>query len=281
MKKEEILIKLNEKLTDILAKFEMCVREEDKLIVVNKAYKDLIAFSQKDPSAHGNAMYILDSYLSYQAVWMYRLSNMIAKNYDISLAKKISEISKLNTGIEIHPSANIGSNFVIDHGIGTVIGETVSIGDDCYFLQNIILGSKTITNNKNEIRHPQIGNNVEIGGYVRIYGNISIGDNVKISPDAIIRNSVPSNTTVVLGCGYQIIKNSNKKKLLYQGYRDEGDCLTLFFNHLEENIQCYIDDASADFELCMDRISIRKEKEKNYRIITLKSTKYGELMITI
>ncbi len=281
MKREAIIDKLTEKITEMLALFEICVSEEDKLEVVNVAYYDLLAFSQKDPSSNGNAMYILESYLSYQAVLMYRLSHLIGKNYDIVLARKISEITKLNTGIEIHPSATIGRNFVLDHGIGTVIGETVSIGDNCYLLQSIILGSKSITNNRNEIRHPQIGNNVEIGGFVRIYGNVSIGDNVKISPNAVIRNSIPSDTTVVLGCGYQILKNSNKRKLAYQGYRDEVDCLTLFFNSLEENIQCYIDGMSVDYELWKDRISIRKEEEKKYRFITLKSPRYEELIITI
>lgn len=281
MKSEVILNKLSEKITDTLIEFKINMREEDKLIVINKAYGDLITFAQKDPSSHGNSLYILESYLSYQSVLMYRLANMIAKNYDMMYARKLSENTKLKTGIEIHPFANIGDNFVLDHGIGTVIGETVSIGDNCYFLQNIILGSTNITNNKNGIRHPQIGNNVEIGGFVRIYGDISIGDNVKISPHAVIRHSIPSNTTVILGCEYQIVKNGNGKNLLYKGYKDDGDYLTLFLNDLDGNIQCYLDGIRVEFELYKDRISIRKKQKEKHKLVTLKSSKNEELRINI
>ena len=105
---------------------------------------------------------------------------------------------KVKTGIEIHPASKMGNNFFIDHGVGTVIGETCIIGDNCYFLQNIILGSSKIAQNKNGSRHPIIGNNVEIGGYVRIFGRVTIGNNVKISPHSIIYEDVPDNHVVTI-----------------------------------------------------------------------------------
>lgn len=281
MNKEEILKELTDNVTNILLENDITISEEDKLKIVYQAFGDLIMFSKKDPSADGNALYILESYLSYQATLMYRISHLVGIKYDIVLSRKLSERSKLYTGIEIHPLAKIGKNFVLDHGIGTVIGETVSIGDNCYFLQNIILGSKNISNNKNEVRHPQIGNNVEIGGYVRIYGNIKIGNNVKISPHAVIRSSIPDDTSVILGCDYQILKNKKSKKLLYKGYRNDDEYLTLFLNNMEENLMCYLDDNTVEYELYADRILIKKDKTKKYNSVTLKSQNNEELIITI
>lgn len=121
-------------------------------------------------------------------------------------AKKISEYLKVKTGIEIHPASKIGNNFVIDHGVGTVIGETCIIGDNCYFLQNIILGSSKIALNEHGSRHPIIGNNVEIGGFVRIFGRVIIGQNVKISPHSIIYENVPDNHIVTIKNSQQCIK---------------------------------------------------------------------------
>ncbi|MWP49547.1 hypothetical protein [Gilliamella sp. Lep-s21] len=95
---------------------------------------------------------------------------------------------------------------MIDHGVGTVIGETCIIGNNCYFLQNIILGSSKIAQNKEGGRHPIIGHNVEIGGYVRIFGRITIGNNVKISPHSIIYNDVPDNHIVTIKNTKQYIK---------------------------------------------------------------------------
>ncbi|MGG5145067.1 serine O-acetyltransferase, partial [Alcaligenes ammonioxydans] len=103
---------------------------------------DMNAFLEKDPSANNDYRFLLLSYSSFDAVIGYRISNYILFNYGkVIEAKKISEYFKVRTGIEIHPAASIGHSFVIDHGVGTVIGETCVIGDNCYFLQQVILGS--------------------------------------------------------------------------------------------------------------------------------------------
>ena len=137
----------------------------------------------------------------------YRVANYFyyEKN-DKKTARKIAEFAKVKTGVEIHPASCIGERFVLDHTVGTVIGETTIIGNDCYILQNVILGARKIASNKNEKRHPIIDNNVQIGGGTRIYGAITIGDNVKISPNAIIKEPIPQNCTVLVDSNYQILK---------------------------------------------------------------------------
>ena len=103
-------------------------------------------------------------------------------------------MGRLFTGIEIHPGAQIGKNLFIDHGSGTVIGETAKIGNNCTIYHGVTLGG---TGKNSKMRHPQVGNNVMIGCGAKILGPIIIGNNVKIGANAVILNNVPDGKTVV------------------------------------------------------------------------------------
>ncbi len=190
---EKIL--LSEKICEILDKFKIVLSKDDLELIAKISFLDLQSFAKKDPSAHGDMIYILDSYLSFYAVLLHRIAHFIYES-DKTKARQISEYAKLKSGVEIHPAANIGLNFVIDHGNSTVIGETCIIGNDCYILQNVILGGSKIAQNKEGQRHPVIGNNVEIAANVRIFGSVKIGNNVKISSNLVITSDVPNNTTL-------------------------------------------------------------------------------------
>lgn len=198
----------------------------EKLIEI--IHKDLKNYAKKDPSTHGSLDYILDSYYSFYALMCYRLAHSLYvlnyKNY----ARSISEFSKVKTGIEIHPGAQIGEGFVLDHGIGTVIGESVIIGNDVYILQCVVLGSSNISNNIGMRRHPIIGDNVDIGGFVKILGNIIIGNNVKISPGAVIKESIPENTKVIIGSLFQIMKSESNLK--FTGFSNIDKQLIFYFD---------------------------------------------------
>jgi len=106
----------------------------------------------------------------------------------------ISHLARLVTGIEIHPGARIGEGLFIDHGMGTVIGETAEIGDDVTMYQGVTLGGTGKDRGK---RHPTVGNRVVISTGAQILGAITIGDDTKVGAGSVVINSVPSNATVV------------------------------------------------------------------------------------
>ncbi len=89
------------------------------------------------------------------------------------LARFVSHIGRWLTGIEIHPGAQIGRRFFIDHGMGVVIGETAEIGDDCTLYHGVTLGGTSWNKGK---RHPTLGNGVVIGAGAKILGPITVGD---------------------------------------------------------------------------------------------------------
>lgn len=237
--KDSIVQKVNR----ILTLFKINLNLKDLNVIVALAEGDLNSFSQKDPSSKGDKKKLIDTSISYEAVLHYRLAHYLYLSGNQSLAKKISEFAKLLSNIEIHPAAKIGKNFVLDHGTGTVIGETCIIGDNCYFLQNVILGANEIATNKNEARHPIIGNNVEIGGFCKLFGRIKIGDNVKISPNAIIKQDIPKDSKVIVSSVFQIERNINKSNLLYTGYWPDKNNITIFLIGKDlrkfKKIECY------------------------------------------
>src|SRR4030042_1717368 len=111
------------------------------------------------------------------------------------------------TGIEIHPGAQIGKRFFIDHGMGVVIGETAIVGDDVLLYQGVTLGGTGLEKGK---RHPTIGHNVVIGAGAKVLGNIIIGDNSYIGANAVVVKDVPANATVV-GVPGRVTKQDGKK----------------------------------------------------------------------
>ena len=118
------------------------------------------------------------------------------------LARKYADKTRLKTGIEIHPGAKIGKGFVIDHGMGVVIGETTEIGNNGLIYQGVTLGG---TGKETGKRHPTIGNNVVIGCGAKVLGPVNIGDNAKIAANAVVLTDVPPDSTAV-GAPAKIIK---------------------------------------------------------------------------
>lgn len=106
----------------------------------------------------------------------------------------LSNYAKFWTAIEIHPGAQIGRRFVIDHGVGVVIGETAVIGDDVLVYHGVTLGGKTLDPVK---RHPTVGDRVIIGAGAKLIGNINIGNDCRVGANAVVTKDMPAGTVAV------------------------------------------------------------------------------------
>ena len=162
---------------------------------MNKFREDIQAGLAKDPSVLSGVELFLTS-PGLHAVWGHRVAHRLWKLKRRILARMLSNWVRFVTGIEIHPGATIGRRFVIDHGMGVVIGETAVIGDDVLIYHGVTLGGKENIRAK---RHPTVGNNVMIGAESIVLGNITIGDNVQIGAGSVITKDVPSDSVLVGG----------------------------------------------------------------------------------
>ena len=218
--------------------------------IVTALLGDAVAYSKRDPSTHNDVSVVIHSISSYKANIYYRIANAILKSgieNAESIARKVSEEGKILSGVEIHPAALIGNRFVIDHGYGTVIGETVIIGDDAYILAGVTLGARGIRSNINGKRHPTIGNNVEIGSFARLLGSINIGDNVFIGPYCIVTEHIPNNCKVSVVNQLQIAKkNSDKRAIKVTGYHYHGKSLSIFGDNLNDVTLSLLDSKYSD-----------------------------------
>ncbi len=159
----------------------------------SKVKEDIQTIYDNDPAARSLAEVIL-CYPGLHALIAYRFAHRLYKWKLRLLARMISYITRIFTGIEIHPAANIGRRFFIDHGEGVVIGETTIIGDDVLVYQQVTLGG---TGNDLGKRHPTVGNHVIIGAGAKVLGDIIIADHVRIGAGSVVIEDVPSHSTVV------------------------------------------------------------------------------------
>ncbi len=155
--------------------------------------RDIRAAQQRDPAAV-SALEVVLAYPGFHARQAHRLAHSLYRRRLRVPARVVSHISRALTGIEIHPGAEIGEGFFIDHGMGVVIGETAEIGDDCHFYQGVTLGG---TSTKRVKRHPTLGNNVVVGAGANLIGAISVGNNVRIGAGSVVVTNVPDNATVI------------------------------------------------------------------------------------
>lgn len=163
-------------------------------------YEDAKNIMSKDPACR-NIIEAILLYPGFHILVFHRIAHFLYKHKLFFVARLISQIGRFLTGIEIHPGAQIGRRLFIDHGMGIVIGETATIGNDCTIYHNVTLGG---TGKDKFKRHPDIRNNVMIGAGAKILGPIEIGNNVKIGANSTILINIPDGKTVV-GCN-KIVK---------------------------------------------------------------------------
>jgi serine O-acetyltransferase len=168
--------------------------------------QDLNAVFDRDPAATSKLEVML-TYAGFHALLAYRVSHWLKLHNVPILPRIISQLARWLTGVEIHPSARIGTGFFIDHGMGVVIGETAEIGDYVTLFQGVTLGG---TGKERGKRHPTLGNHVVVGAGAKILGGITIGDNVKIGANSVVLKNVPANSTVI-GVPARVIKTQGER----------------------------------------------------------------------
>ena len=176
-------------------------------MILGKFREDLSVVFQRDPAAR-NYFEIFTTYPGVHALILHRLAHFLWSIKLKLIARIFSHLARILTGIEIHPGAQIGRRFFIDHGMGVVIGETAIIGDDCTLYHGVTLGGTTWKKGK---RHPTLKNNVVIGAGAKVLGPVTLGNNSKVGSNAVVVNDIPNDSTAV-GIPAKIIESGEKLK---------------------------------------------------------------------
>ena len=184
-----------------------------------EAFKeDINVFKEKDPASR-HTFEVLTCYPGLHAIWIYRLTHILW-NFKLKwLSRFLGQVGRFFTNVEIHPAAQIGKRFFIDHGAGVVIGETTIIGDDCSLYQKVTLGG--VSFNKNTKRHPTLGNNVTVGAGAKILGDVKIGDDALVGSNAVVLKDVPQGSSVV-GIPAYIVNLHGKRVEVKEGDQSQA-----------------------------------------------------------
>ena len=164
------------------------------------------AYQARDPAARSKLEIFL-LYPGVHAIIFHRVSHWLFRHKLFFLARLNSQIARHLTGIEIHPGAQIGRRFVIDHGMGIVIGETTEIGDDCLIYHGVTLGGTGKDHGK---RHPTLGNNVMVSAGAKVLGPFKVGDGARIAANAVVLSEIPPEATAV-GVPARVVRIAGEK----------------------------------------------------------------------
>lgn len=205
---------------------------------ISKIKEDINVIYENDPAAK-NLLEVILCYPGLHALIAYRFAHRLYKWNIPLIPRMISYLTRIITGIEIHPAAKIGRRFFIDHGDGVVIGETTVIGNDVLIYQQVTLGG---TGKESGKRHPTLGNKVIVGAGAKVLGNITIGDNVRIGAGSVVIEDVPPHSTVVGVPG----------RIVHRAMIDEQG--NLMHNRIPDPIKCEINQLKAEIELLKEKL---------------------------
>ena len=161
---------------------------------------DIRAARQRDP-AKPTVAQVIFCYPGVHAVWGHRISHWLWHRGARLAARAFAELTRILTGVDIHPGAVLGAGLFIDHATGVVIGETAKVGDDVTLYQGVTLGGTGRDTGK---RHPTVGDRVTIGAGAKVLGPITVGEDSRIGANAVVIKPVPPGS-VVVGVPGQII----------------------------------------------------------------------------
>lgn len=153
--------------------------------------EDVRTAQSKDPAAR--SPWATLTYPGLHAVWLHRIEHAIWERGHTFTARALSHVTRLLTGVEIHPAAALGRRVFIDHGMGTVVGETTEIGDDVHMFHGVTLGGNDPRPVK---RHPTVGDGATLGANSTLVGDITVGEGATVGAGAVVTDDVPAGATV-------------------------------------------------------------------------------------
>jgi len=213
--------------------------------MLRQVRNDIRVIKNRDPAAKNNLEIIL-CYSGLHAIWNHRIAHFFYTHHWFVIARVISTISRFLTGIEIHPGAQIGDGLFIDHGMGTVIGETTIIGKNVSLYQGVTLGG---TGKEKGKRHPTIGNYAVIACGAKVLGSFTVGEGAKIGAGSVVLHEVPPYSTVV-GIPGRIVVQKGKR---LQAHHTEQD-IDLNHNRLPDPIEDQITALKQQVVLLQNRL---------------------------
>ena len=161
---------------------------------------DIQAAKERDPAVP-STLQVIFAYPGVHAVWGHRVTHWLWQRGAKVAARTLGELTRILTGVDIHPGAILGTGLFIDHATGVVIGETAEVGDGVTIYHGVTLGGTGAETGK---RHPTIGDRVIIGAGAKVLGAIKVGDDSRIGANAVVVKEVPS-SSVVVGVPGQIV----------------------------------------------------------------------------
>lgn len=162
--------------------------------------RDIRVAKERDP-ARPTGLEVVFAYPGVHAIWGHRISHWLWNRGARVTARTLAELTRIFTGVDIHPGAILGAGLFIDHATGVVIGETAEVGDDVTIYHGVTLGGSGSDTGK---RHPTVGDRVIIGAGAKVLGAVKIGDDSRIGANAVVVKEVPS-SAVVVGVPGQIV----------------------------------------------------------------------------
>jgi len=194
---------------------------------------DIRAVRERDPACR-STLDVIFSYPGFHAIVLHRFAHRLWKLRLFFLARLISHVARILTGIEIHPAVRAGKSLFIDHGMGVVIGETTEIGENVTLYQGVTLGGVSL---KREKRHPTLRDHVVVGAGAKVLGPFEVGENSRIGANSVVVKEVPPNSTVVGIPGRIVIKEGQKVDEVDLDHQIMPDPVAKAFNCLMEHVQ--------------------------------------------
>ncbi|MFC7134082.1 MULTISPECIES: serine O-acetyltransferase [Salinibaculum] len=159
--------------------------------VLQHVREDVRTAREKDPAARSTWATL--TYPGLHAVWLHRVEHALWERGHQFTARTLSHATRFLTGVEIHPAGDIGRRVFVDHGMGTVIGETADVGDDVHMFHGVTLGG----NDPRPVeRHPTVEDGATLGANSTLVGDITVGEDATVGAGAVVTDDVPPGMTV-------------------------------------------------------------------------------------